>query len=125
MSIKTSLLTIISVVVVTATAAALTASNAEKLDTDSAGSLATSLAATAETFTSFNQNAPATATSSPLSGAKTPKALFPLSDAESDATAAAFLPWLLLTRFKRRLAQHHIRKRNRQNFGSDALFLRG
>ena len=106
MKTKTSLLTIISVVVVTA--AAFIASNAEKLDTNSAGSLAV------ETFPLFNQNAPATATSSPLSGGtKTPEALFPLSNAKADATtAAAFLPWLLLPRFKRRLAQHHTRKRD-------------
>ena len=93
MSIKTSLLTIISVVAVAA--AAFPSFDAEKLDADSAGSLA----ATAETFPSFNQNAPAMAS-------------FPLSNAESDATAAAFLPWLFLLRLKRRLAQHLVRKRN-------------
>ena len=68
---KTSLLTIISVVAVAA--AAFPSFDAEKLDANSAGSLA----ATAETFPSFNQNAPATAS-------------FSLSNAESDATAAAF-----------------------------------
>lgn len=93
MSIKTSLLTIISVVAVAA--AAFPSSNAEKLDADSAGSLA----ATAETFTSFNQNAPAMAS-------------FPLSNAEADAAAAAFLPWLFLLRIKQRLVQHRARKRN-------------
>ncbi len=91
MSIKTSLLTIISVVAVAA--AAFPSSNAEKLDADSAGSLA----AVAETFTSFNQTAMAS---------------FPLSNAETDAMAAAFLPWLFLLRLKRRLVQHRDRKRN-------------
>ena len=93
MKIKTSLLTIISVVAVAA--AAFPSFDAEKLDANSAGSLA----ATAETFPSFNQNATATAS-------------FPLSNAESDAMAAAFLPWLFLLRLKRRLAQHLVRKRN-------------
>ena len=87
MKIKTSLLTIISVVAVAA--AAFPSFDAEKLDADSAGSLA----ATAETFPSFHQNATAS---------------FPLLDAETDATAAAFLPWLFLLRIKRQLA----RKRN-------------
>ena len=106
MRIKTSLLTIISVVVVAA--AAFPSSDAEKLDADSAGSLA----ATAETFPAFHQNEQTMATSSPLSGAKTPETSFPLSNAETDATAAAFLPWLFLLRIKRRLAQHLARKRN-------------
>ena len=79
------------------------------MDADSAGSLA----AVAKTFPSFNQNEQATAAIFPLSGgAKTPKALFPLSDAETGAMAAAFLPWLFLLRIKRRLAQHRYRKRN-------------
>ncbi len=92
MSIKTPLLTIISVVAVAA-AATFTSSDAEKLDADSASSLA----ATAETFTSFNQTAMAS---------------FPLSNAESDAMAAAFLPCLFLLRLKRRLVQYRDRKRN-------------
>ena len=91
MSIKTSLLTIISVVAVAA--AAFPSFDAEKLDANSAGSLA----ATAETFTSFNQNATAS---------------FSLSNAEADSTVAAFLPWLFLLRFKRRLVQHRDRKRS-------------
>ena len=82
-------MTIISVVAVAAAAF-------PSFDADSAGSLA----ATAESFPSFNQNEQATAS-------------FPLSDAEADATAAAFLPWLFLLRLKRRLAQQHLaRKRN-------------
>ena len=93
MKIKTSLLTIISVVAVAA--AAFPSFDAEKLDANSAGSLA----AVADTFPSFNQNAPATAS-------------FPLSNAESDSTAAAFLPWLFLLRLKRRLTQHLARERN-------------
>ena len=93
MRIKTSLLTFISVVVVAA--AAFPSSDAEKLDAVSAGSLA----ATAETFPAFHQN-------------EQSKATFPLSNAETDATAAAFLPWLFLLRLKRRLAQHLVRKRN-------------
>ena len=93
MRIKTSLLTIISVVVVAA--AAFPSSDAEKLDAVSAGSLA----ATTETFPAFNQNDPT-------------KATLPLSNAETDATAAAFLPWLFLLRIKRRLAQQFARKRN-------------
>ena len=76
-------------------AAAFPSFDAEKLDADSAGSLA----ATAETFTSFNQTAMAS---------------FPLSNAEADAMAAAFLPLLLLTRLKRYLAQHRARKHNHQ-----------
>ena len=94
MSIKTSLLTIISVVAISA--AAFPSFDAEKLDADSAGSLA----AVAKTFPAFNQNEQATA------------ALFPLLDVESDATAAAFLPWLFLLRIKQRLVQHRARKRN-------------
>lgn len=39
-------------------------------------------------------------------------ALFPLSNAETGAMAMAFLPLLLLPRFKRRFAQH--RSRNHQ-----------
>ncbi len=94
MKIKTSLLTIISVVAVAA-AATFPSFDAEKLDADSTGSLA----ATAETFPSFKETMLATAS-------------FPLSNAEADATAAAFLPWLFLLRLKRRLAQHLVRKRN-------------
>ena len=104
MSIQTSLLIIISVVAVAA-AATFTSFDAKKLDANSANELA----ATAETFPAFNQNATA---SFPLSGAKTPEASFPLLDAESDATAAAFLPWLFLLRIKQRLARHLVRKRN-------------
>ena len=80
LKIKTSLLTIIS-------GDNLPFTRRKKLDANSAGSLA----ATAKTFPSFNQNEQATAS-------------FPLSDAESDATAATFLPWLFLLRLKRRLA---------------------
>ena len=105
MSIKTSLLTIISVGAVAA--AAFPSFDAEKLDADSAGSLA----AVAETFPSFNQNVTA---SFPLSGAKTTAASFPLLDAESDATAAAFLPWLFLLRLKRRLAPQAQQSRAKQ-----------
>ena len=94
MKIKTPLLTIISVVAVAA-AATFTSFDAEKLDANSANSLA----ATAETFPSFKETMLATAS-------------FPLSNAEADATAAAFLPWLFLLRLKRRLAQHLVRKRN-------------
>lgn len=95
MKIKTSLLTIISVAAVAAAVAFPSSEEKKKLDAVSAGSLA----AVAETFPSFNQNEQATAS-------------FPLSDAESDATAAAFLPWLFLLRLKRQLAQHLARKRN-------------
>ena len=108
MKIKTSLLTIISVVAVAA--AAFPSFDAEKLDADSAGSLA----ATAETFTSFNQTAMAS---------------FPLSNAEADAMAAALFCLgfsfcgsnsdLLNT-----LSASATTPR-RQNVGSDALFLRG
>ena len=108
MSIKTSLLPIISIVIVTA-AAAFPSFEAEKLDADSVGSLA----AVAETFPSFNQNATATAAIFPLSGgAKTPKALFPLSNAETGAMATAFCPGFSFCGSKRRLAQHHTRKRD-------------
>ena len=93
MKIKTSLLTIISVVAVAA--AAFPSFDAKKLDANSAGSLA----AMAETFPAFNQNATATAS-------------FPLPNAEADSTAAAFLPWLFFLRLKRRLVQHRARKRN-------------
>ncbi len=94
MKIKTSLLTIISIVAVAA--AAFTSFAAEKLDEDSANSLA----ATAETYPSFKET-------------KLETASFPLSNAEADATmAAAFLPWLFLLRLKRRLVQHLARKRN-------------
>ena len=105
---KKSFWIIISVVAVAAAVAFASSEAKKKLDAVSAGSLA----ATAETFPSFNQNATATATSSPLFGAKTPEASFPLLDAESDATAAAFLPWLFLLRLKRRLVRHLARKRN-------------
>ena len=74
MSIKTSLLTTISVVA-SAAAATFPSFDVEKLDANSAGSLA----AIAEAFPAFNQNAPTMAS-------------FPLSNAEADATAAAFLP---------------------------------
>ena len=91
MSIKTSLLTIISVVAVAA-AATFTSFDAKKLDADSAGSLA----AVAVTFPLFKETMLETAS-------------FPFSNADS---AAAFLPWLFLLRLKRRLAQHLARKRN-------------
>ena len=94
MKTKTSLLTIISVVAVAA-AAIFTSSDAEKLDANSANSLA----ATAETFPSFKETMLETAS-------------FPLSNAEADSMAAAFSPWLFLLRIKRRLAQHLVRKRN-------------
>ena len=87
MKTKTTLLTIISVVAVAA-AAAFPSFDAEKLDANSANELA----ATAETFLAFNQNEQ--------------------SNAEADATAAAFLPWLFLLRLKRRLVRHLAHKRN-------------
>ncbi len=67
----------------------------ESWNTDSVGSLA----AVEETFPPFKETMLETAS-------------FLLSNAEADAMAAAFLPWLSLPCLKRRLAQHRYRNRN-------------
>ena len=104
-------ITLLRIISVAATAAAVNFASveAEKLDANSSGSLER-----AGTFPPSNQNVLATA-------------LFPLSNAETGAMAAAFLPLLLLSRLNvvsPSIAPANATTKSRQNAGLNALFLR-